>query len=108
MARAIVSSLRLLAAAAEVLHDRCVVGIEVDADRMAGFARRSPAVVTALAPAVGYDAAAALVHDAAAAGRDVADLARERGLPDDVVALVDDLASMAGVSRVDPPGTSPA
>ena len=108
VARAIVSSLRLLAAAAEVLHDRCVVGIEVDADRMAGFARRSPAVVTALAPAVGYDAAAALVHDAAAAGRDVADLARERGLPDDVVALVDDLASMAGVSRVDPPGTSPA
>ena len=64
--------------------------------------------MTALAPAVGYDAAAALVHDAAAAGRDLADLARERGLPDDVVALVDDLASMAGVSRVDPPGTSPA
>ncbi len=108
VARATVSSLRLLAAAANVLSERCIGALEVDAARMATYARRSPAVVTVLAPVMGYDAAAALVHEAADTGRDIGELARERGVADDVAARVDDLLAMAGVSPDGAPGTRPA
>ncbi|MFN8021286.1 MAG: class II fumarate hydratase [Acidimicrobiales bacterium] len=108
VARATVSSLRLLAAAATVLRERCLGGLEVDTERMATYARRSPAVVTALAPVMGYDAAAALVHEASDSGRSIGELARERGVADDVAARVDDLLGMAGVSADDAPGTPSA
>ncbi len=55
--RALVSSVGLLSAAVLALDHRCVRLIEVDAVRMRDLAARSPALVTALVPAIGYDAA---------------------------------------------------
>jgi fumarate hydratase class II len=63
-ARSLLSSIHLLASAASLLDARCIRGIEVDRDRMRRNAERSPAIVTALAPRIGYDAAAKLVHQA--------------------------------------------
>ena len=49
-------------------------GIEVDEARMRRNAERSPAIVTALAPRIGYDAAAKLVHQAEDQGVSLAEL----------------------------------
>ena len=72
MARSVLSSIHLLANAATLLDTRCIRGVEVDADRMRRNAERSPAIVTALAPRIGYDAAS----EAGAPGRGAGRVAR--------------------------------
>lgn len=73
-ARSLLSSIHLLANAVVLLDGRCIRGIEVDRDRMRRNAERSPALVTALAPRIGYDAAAKLVHQAHEQGVSLAEL----------------------------------
>jgi fumarate hydratase class II len=80
IARNLLESVRLLAAAARLLASRCVDGIVADAARCRRFAESSPAVATALAPALGYDTVADLVKVALAEGRTVRELVVERGL----------------------------
>jgi fumarate hydratase, class II len=93
-ARSVLSSIGLLANAATLLDARCVRGIEVDQDRMRRNAERSPAIVTALAPRIGYDAAAKLVHQADEQGVSLAELleqsddnAAHTSLPDMLLAM---------------------
>ena len=62
MVDAILESSRLLERAMTSLATRCVAGIDVDAVRCAVLAERSPAIVTGIAPAIGYDAAARVAH----------------------------------------------
>jgi fumarate hydratase class II len=94
-ARSLLSSIQLLANAATLLDSRCIRGIEVDEARMRRNAERSPAIVTALAPRIGYDAAAKLVHQAEDRGLSLAELLDE--LPDDSAAtsVVGGLLGMA-------------
>ena len=73
-ARSLLSSIQLLASAATLLDTRCIRGIEVDEGRMRSNAEHSPAIVTALAPRIGYDAAARLVHQAQDQGVSLAEL----------------------------------
>ena len=73
-ARSLLSSIQLLANATTLLDTRCIRGIEVDEGRMRSNAERSPAIVTALAPRIGYDAAARLVHQADDQGMSLAEL----------------------------------
>ena len=105
VARSIVSSITLLANAVEQLRVRCVDGIGVDEAAMAAYASRSPAVVTALAPMIGYDAAADVVHRAEAEGRTVAEVADEvaatLGVPSADVAAAIDPRAMTGVDPDD-------
>jgi fumarate hydratase, class II len=63
-ARSLLSSIGLLANAAALLASRCLSGLQVNAERMRSYAEGSPALVTALAPRIGYDAASRLVHQA--------------------------------------------
>jgi fumarate hydratase class II len=103
MARSVVSSLRLLAAAARVLAEKCVRGIEVDAARMARHAERSAALVTALAPIIGYDAAAQVARRALAEGRSIRSVVEAEGLVDP--ARLDTLLDVASLARPHrPPG----
>ncbi len=91
MARSLMSSLTLLTTATAQLDIGCIRGIEVDEKRMRHLAERSSALVTVLAPRIGYEAAAELVKEARATGRGVAETARSNnihGLDDlDVSAL---------------------
>ena len=80
MARNVLESVRLLAAASRVLADRCVAGIEADVERCRRYAESSPALVTALNPHIGYEAAVAVVRQAAAEGRTLRQVVLERGL----------------------------
>ena len=57
-------SIRLLADAARSFTDNCVVGIEADETRIRELMERSLMLVTALAPTIGYDKAAAIAKTA--------------------------------------------
>jgi fumarate hydratase class II len=66
----------LLAVAADLLAT-CVAGITADAARAAELVERNVIIVTALAPRIGYDLAAAVAKRAAAEGRPVREVALE-------------------------------
>lgn len=60
--------------------DKCVAGIRADADRCRYWLERSAALSTALAPTIGYEAAAALTKEMLQTGRGIAELALDKGL----------------------------
>ena len=76
-------TMMILASATRVFADRCVVGIEADPKMAAYWLERSPAIVTVLAPRIGYAAAAALAKEAVERDVTVRALVREKGLLDD-------------------------
>ena len=102
MARNLLESIRLLAAAGRALAGRCVRGIEADVDRCRHYAEASPSIVTALAPQLGYEVAADVVKEATASRRTLRDVVVERGLltPEEVDRALDVLAMTRG-GRVD-------
>ena len=62
------------------LAERCVDGIEADEAQCAYWLERSPALVTALAPKIGYAEAAKLAKEAVASGLTVRELVVKKGL----------------------------
>ncbi len=80
MARNLLESLRLLANVSRLLADRCVAGLEADAERCRTYALSSPAIATALNPYIGYEKAAEVVKRAVAEGRDLRTVVLEMGL----------------------------
>lgn len=94
-ARSLLSSIRLLANATTLLDTRCIRGIEVDEDRMRHNAERSPAIVTALAPRIGYDAATRLVRQAEDQGVSLAELIERQQADGAVTSVVGALLAMA-------------
>ena len=64
----VLESIRLLADAARSFTDRCVVGIEVNRERVAELVEKSLMLVTALNPVIGYDNAAKVAKKAFAEG----------------------------------------
>ncbi len=93
IARNLLESIRLLAAAARVFDAKCLARVEARAERAAALVEDSLAMVTALAPAIGYDRAAELAHEAWRSGRRVRELALEKKLlpPDELARLLDPL-----------------
>ena len=73
-------ALGVLTRATRVLAERCVAGIEADEAMCRHWLERSPALVTALAPAIGYAEAAGLAKAALAEGVTVRELVERRGL----------------------------
>ena len=70
----------ILTNASVVFAERCVEGIEADAAQAGYWLERSPAIVTALAPKLGYEEAARLAKEAVAKNVTVRQLVREKGL----------------------------
>ncbi len=64
MAYALLQSIRLTADAARSFTDNCVVGIKANEKRIADLMEMSLMLVTALAPKIGYDAAAKIAKTA--------------------------------------------
>jgi fumarate hydratase class II len=79
MARNLLESIRLLAAAARMLADRCVDGLTYDAEVTRAYAEGSPSIVTPLNRYLGYDEAAAIAKQALASGRSIKEVVIERG-----------------------------
>ena len=80
LARNVLEPIRLLANVSRLLADRCVAGVVADVERCRTYAEASPAVVTSLAPHVGYEVAAAVVKESLATGRTVRELVLEKRL----------------------------
>jgi len=80
MAHNIVFALIIVGNASALLAERCVDGIEADEAQCAYWLERSPALVTALAPKIGYAEAAKLAKEAVAQGLTVRELVVKKGI----------------------------
>lgn len=78
MAYDLLHSIELLSSASRNFAARLVRGLEADRERAASLVEQSLAMVTVLAPVIGYDKAAAISKDAYASGRTVREVAREK------------------------------
>ncbi|HSV28304.1 MAG TPA: class II fumarate hydratase [Candidatus Omnitrophota bacterium] len=79
----VLHSVRLLADAADSFARRCVAGLEADRDRIADLLDRSLMLVTAMAPHLGYDKAAAIAKAAHAQGLSLREAAVAAGVTED-------------------------
>jgi fumarate hydratase class II len=73
----LLEAIDLLAAASENFTERCVKGIAAT-ERGPEIVERGLMLATALAPAIGYDAAAEIAKEAAKSGRTIGEVARDR------------------------------
>ncbi len=73
----LLDAITLLGRAAANFADQCVAGIRAT-NRGPELLERGLAIGTALAPVIGYDRAAAIAKEAAASGRTIREVARER------------------------------
>jgi fumarate hydratase class II len=79
MARNVLESARLIAAAARLLADKVVEGTQADVTRCREYAESSPAIATALNRYLGYEEAASIAKEALLQRRSIADVVRARG-----------------------------
>ena len=80
IAHNLLQSIELLARGASVLGDKCVDGLEANRERCQALVEGSLAMVTSLAPLVGYDAAAAIAKEAYQTGRTIREVAEARSV----------------------------
>jgi fumarate hydratase, class II len=93
-------ALGILARAVWAFDHRCARGLGVDVARTRAFAERTVSLATALAPRLGYVAAAAIVEEALARGRSIVEVAVEQsGLEPSLVRRLLDPARMTGPGR---------
>jgi fumarate hydratase class II len=95
LARNLLDSIKLLAAASRLLAEKCVDGIEANREVCERYAELTLSAATALNPYIGYDAAGEIVKEAAASGRSLREIARERGVAEDVLDQALDYRKMA-------------
>jgi len=79
----VLQSIRLLADACDSFRERCVEGMEPARERIAELVERSLMLVTALAPEIGYDAAAAIAKTAHHEGLSLLEAGLKLGLVDE-------------------------
>jgi fumarate hydratase, class II len=80
----LLESIEFTANAVNALTEKCVIGIEANEARCRELVEGSLAMVTALAPLIGYDAAARIAHEAVATGKSVRQVAQlKKVLPED-------------------------
>lgn len=92
----LLQSIDLLAASAKNLAEQCISGLEATT---AGpdMVERGLAIVTALVPHIGYDASAAIAHEAQETGKTVKEISRIRtDLTEDQLVEILDPSSMTG------------
>jgi fumarate hydratase class II len=95
MARNLLQSIKLLAAAARLLDEKCVTGIEANREQCERYAELTLSAATALNPYIGYDRATEIVKEAAASGRSLREVAREAGVSEEILDEALDYRRMA-------------
>src|SRR5438477_4140107 len=78
MAHALLESIRLLANVVDVFCDKCIKGIVANEERCREWVELSMAMVTSLAPKIGYDRAAEIAKESARTGKTVREICREK------------------------------
>jgi fumarate hydratase class II len=77
LAHAMLESCRLLASVTNVFREKCVTGIKANVKRCNELVEYSMAMVTSLAPIIGYDKAAEIAKESAKTGKTVREICRE-------------------------------
>ena len=95
IARNLLDSIRLLSSASRLLAEKCVDGIEANREQNERYAELTLSAATALNPYIGYDKASEIVKEAAATGRSLREIAREKGVDEDVLDKALDYRVMA-------------
>jgi fumarate hydratase, class II len=95
MARNLLESIRLLAAASRLLAEKCVDGIEANRENAERYAELTLSAATALNPYIGYDRVAEIVKIAATTGRLLREVAREAGVSEEILDQALDYRAMA-------------
>jgi fumarate hydratase class II len=85
IARNLLDSIKLLAAASGLLEEKCVAGIEANTEMTERHAEATLATATALNPHIGYDRASEIVKEAASSGRMLREVALELGVDEAVL-----------------------
>ena len=84
MVRNLLESITFMANAVRAFTDKAVAGMEADREKAAGYVEWSLAMVTSLAPVIGYDRAAQIAKKAVAEGKTVREVClEEQVLPED-------------------------
>jgi len=93
----LLESIRLLTSSSRVFADKCISGIKADKKRCEEMIEKSLAMVTSLAPLIGYDMAAKIAKEAYDTGKTVREICAEKKvLPADRLKKVLDPWSMTG------------
>ncbi len=95
-------ALIILTNAVRTFDERCIGGMTADAKQCAHWLERSPALVTALAPKIGYAAAAKLAKEAIATGLTVKQLVMEKQVLSG--AELDDVLDLRAMTELGVPG----
>jgi fumarate hydratase, class II len=89
MALRLLEAITFSARVVKALTEKCVVGIEANKERCEEMIEKSLAMVTALAPVIGYDAAAKIAKESYATGKTVREVAlAHKVLPSDKLARI--------------------
>ena len=95
IARNLLDSIKLLAAASRLLSERCVDGIEANREQNERYAELTLSAAAALNPYIGYDKVGEIVEEAAASGRSLREVARDAGVEESVLDEALDYRKMA-------------
>jgi fumarate hydratase class II len=100
IARNLLGSIHLLTTTSTLFAEKCVEGIEANAEGCQRSAESTLAAATALNPYIGYDKGAAIVKEAATSGRMLREVALEHGVDEATYSEAMDLRKMARGSAV--------
>jgi fumarate hydratase, class II len=95
LARNILDSVKLLANTSRLFAEKCVAGIEANRENAERYAELTLSAATALNPYIGYDKATEIVQEAAASGRSLREIAREKGVEESILDRALDYRAMA-------------
>jgi fumarate hydratase, class II len=95
LARNLLDSIKLLAAASRLLNEKCVAGLEANREQLEAYAELTLSAATALNPYIGYDKATEIVEEAASSGRPLREVARDAGVDGETLDRALDYRAMA-------------
>jgi fumarate hydratase class II len=95
IARNLLGSIGLLAAAARLFAEKCIEGIEPNRETLERYAELTLSAATALNPYIGYDKATEIVKEAASSGRSLREVARDAGVDEETLDKALDYRAMA-------------
>jgi fumarate hydratase class II len=80
IAYSLLESIECEANMCRILAEKCVDGIQADRERCRFYAERSLSLITALAPTIGYDKAAAVFKEALEVGKSIPEIILKNGI----------------------------
>jgi len=95
MARNLLQSIALLAAACRLLDEKCVAGIQANREQCERYAELTLSAATAPNQYKGYDKATEIVKEASKSGKSLREVARAAGVEDSVLDEALDYRKMA-------------